>query len=536
MAKDAYIKLKVHAGGAYLVVYPAEYGGKDFTTFEEIDTYLDLVMPGKYDKNALHQELQKPSVQVREFLLTKETLRPIDEKVIVKIAPDRLSAKGYFYAPTQGGSLLTREMIVSEMVKTGIKYGVSENNIAKFLENRTYDEPIIIAEATKQQEGKDAFITYFFNTDLTQKPRVNEDGSVDFHHLDLLSAVSKGQLIAELTPAVQGKPGIDVCGGLLRPVKVKPKMLRVGNNIKVSEDGLKAYSEVDGHATVEGEQIFVSNQYEVAANVDASTGDIEYDGNILIHGNVNTGYVVTAKGDIVVEGVVEGAVLTAGGHIILKRGIQGMEHRGVLKATGNIISRFIESATVEAGGYVSADAIMHSKVIAKGDVTVDGKKGYITGGMIRSGTVISARTIGSSMGTTTNLEVGIEPAIIEEYRTLTKEQDDLQEELEIVMQKLMTFAKRIKLGEKLSPDKMLQFKVTSDNREVMKKRDEEITERLKVLKEKIDSYVGGCVRVKGTIYSGTKITISNSVYYVKKDASYARYIREDGEVKIENYY
>ena len=536
MAKDAYIKLKVHAGGAYLLVYPAEYGGKDFTTFEEIDTYLDLVMPGKYDKNALHQELQKPSIQVREFLLTKESLRPIDEKVIVRIAPDRLSVKGYFYAPTQGGSLLTKEMIVSEMVKAGVKYGVSENNIAKFLENRSYDEPIIIAEATKQQEGTDAFITYFFNTDLTQKPRVNEDGSVDFHHLDLLSAVSKGQLIAQLTPAVQGKPGIDVCGGLLRPVKVKPKALRVGNNITISEDGLKAYSEVDGHATVEGDQIFVSNQYEVAANVDASTGDIEYDGNILIHGNVNTGYTVTAKGDIVVEGVVEGAVLTAGGHIVLKRGIQGMEHRGVLKATGNIISRFIESATVEAGGYVSADAIMHSKVIAKGDVTVDGKKGYITGGMIRSGTTISARTIGSSMGTTTNLEVGIEPAIIEEYRALTKEQDDLQEELEIVMQKLMTFAKRIKLGEKLSPDKMLQFKVTSDTREILKKRDEEITERLKVLKEKIDSYVGGCVRVKGTIYSGTKITISNSVYYVKKDSSYARYIREDGEVKIENYY
>ncbi|MBQ8038297.1 MAG: DUF342 domain-containing protein, partial [Lachnospiraceae bacterium] len=52
------------------------------------------------------------------------------------------------------------------------------------------------------------------------------------------------------------------------------------------------------------------------------------------------------------------------GHIILKRGIQGMD-RGVLKANGNVISRFIESATVEAGGYVSADAIMHSNVSAK---------------------------------------------------------------------------------------------------------------------------------------------------------------------------
>ena len=187
--------------------------------------------------------------------------------------------------------------------------------------------------------------------------------------------------------------------------------------------------------------------YEVPANVDTSTGDIEYEGNVLVHGNVLAGFSITAKGDIVVEGVVEGANLCAGGHIILKRGIQGMD-RGVLKANGNISSRFIERATVEAGGYVSADAIMHSNVSAKGDITVDGKKGYITGGTIRSGSLVSAKTIGSSMGTNTNIEVGIEPAIISEYHELGKEQETLKEEQEKNLQILMALAKRIKLGEK----------------------------------------------------------------------------------------
>ena len=153
---------------------------------------------------------------------------------------------------------------------------------------------------------------------------------------------------------------------------------------------MKAYSEVAGHATLEGDQIFVSNMYEVPANVDTSTGDIEYEGNVLVHGNVIAGYTIKAKGDIVVEGVVEGATLYAGGHIILKRGIQGMD-RGVLRANGNVISKFIESATVEAGGYVTADAIMHSNISAKGDITVEGKKGYITGGTIRSGTQVWPR-------------------------------------------------------------------------------------------------------------------------------------------------
>lgn len=533
MAKNAYVKLSVRPNGTFLTLYPPVEGGRNLI-IDEVEAYLDKVIQGGYEKVVVREELKKPLLAVREMLITKEQLPPINETVVVTIAADRLSVKGRFYPPTEGGQLLDREDIVSEMVRAGVKYGVAEATIAEFLSNRQYEETLIIAEATCQVEGSDAEITYFFNTDLTQKPKVNEDGSVDFHHLDVISSVCAGDLLAELKPAVQGKPGIDVCGGLLRPVKVKQKILRVGKNIKLSEDGLKAYSEVNGHATVEGEQIFVSNMYEVPANVDTSTGDIEYEGNVLVHGNVLAGFSIKAKGDIVVEGVVEGANLRAGGHIILKRGIQGMD-RGVLNANGNVISRFIESATVEAGGYISADAIMHSNVSAKGDITVDGKKGYITGGIIRSGTLVSAKTIGSSMGTSTNIEVGIEPAIITEYHDLGKEQEGIKEEQEKNLQVLMALAKRIKLGEKLPPDKMLQFKKANEARERMTKYEEEIVERMKVLKETIDNYEGGCVKVSSTAHPGVKLTISNAVYYVKTETSYCRFVKAQGDVKIDSY-
>ncbi len=533
MAKSAYVKLNIRPNGTYLTLYPPVDGGRSLI-IDEVEAYLDKVILGGYEKVVVREELKKPLLTVREVLISKEQIPTVHETIIVTVMADRLSVKGRFYPPTEGGSLLNRDDIVSEMVKCGVKYGVIEDAISSFLNDRQYDETYIIAEATMQVEGSDAEITYFFNTDLTQKPKVNEDGSVDFHHLDVISSVSAGDLLAELKPAVQGKPGIDVCGGLLRPVKVKQKILRVGKNIKLSEDGLKAYSEVNGHATVEGEQIFVSNMYEVPANVDTSTGDIEYEGNVLVHGNVLAGFSITAKGDIVVEGVVEGANLRSGGHIILKRGIQGMD-RGVLKANGNVISRFIESATVEAGGYVSADAIMHSNVSAKGDITVDGKKGFITGGVIRSGTLVSAKTIGSSMGTSTNIEVGIEPAIIAEYHNLGKEQEGIKEEQEKNMQILMALAKRIKFGEKLPPEKLLQFKKANEARDVMTKREEEIVERMKVLKETIDNYEGGMVKVSSVAHPGVKLTVSNAVYYVKTETSYCRFVKANGDVKIDSY-
>lgn len=533
MAKSAHVKLNVRPNGTFLTLYPPVEGGRNLI-IDEVEAYLDKVIQGGYEKVAVREELKKPLVAVREIQILQNQISPVNETVVVSVMADRMSVKGRFYPPTEGGSLLDRDDIISEMVRSGVKYGVVEDTIAQFLNNRQYEETLVIAEATKQVEGSDAVIKFFFNTDLTQKPKVNEDGSVDFHHLDVISSVSAGDLLAELTPAVQGKPGIDVCGGLLRPVKVKQKILRVGKNIKLSEDGLKAYSEVDGHATMEGEQIFVSNMYDVPANVDTSTGDIEYEGNVLVHGNVLAGFSITAKGNIVVEGVVEGANLRAGGHIILKRGIQGMD-RGILKANGNVISRFIESATVEAGGYVSADAIMHSNVSAKGDITVDGKKGFISGGNIRSGTMVSAKTIGSSMGTSTNIEVGIEPEIIKEYHNLGKEQETLKEEQEKNMQILLALAKRIKLGEKLPPDKLLQFKKANEAKDNMTKRDEEIVERLKVLKETIDSYEGGMVKVSSVAHPGVKLTISNAIYYVKTETSYCRFVKSQGDVKIDSY-
>ncbi len=534
MATNAYAKLDIRPNGTFLVLYPPTEGGRSLS-IEETEHYLEKIFADKYEKLVVREELKKPLFSVRDVQITAEAIQPVNETVVVSIAADRMSAKGKFYPATKGGKELDKDAIVSEMVKAGVKYGVANENIESFLKARKYDEMLVLAEATKQVEGSDAEIIYYFNTDLTQKPKVNEDGSVDFHHLDVISSVTAGGVLAELKPAVQGKPGIDVCGGLLRPVKVKQRVLRAGKNIKISEDGLKAYSEVNGHATVVGEQIFVSNMYEVPANVDTSTGDIEYEGNVLVHGNVIAGYTIQAKGDIVVEGVVEGATLIAGGHIVLKRGVQGMD-RAVLKADGNIISRFIENARVEAGGYITADAIMHSNVSAKGDITVEGKKGYITGGTIRSGSMISARNMGSSMGTVTNLEVGIEPEIVDEYHQLTEEMETNKKEQEKNLLTLVALAKRIKLGEKLPVDKLLQFKQSSALKETLEKRAEEITERSRILREAIDGYDGGIIKVNGVVYPGCKITISGAVQFVKQEITYCCFVKEQGEVKMRAYY
>ena len=84
----------------------------------------------------------------------------------------------------------------------------------------------------------------------------------------------------------------------------------------MSEDGTKLISQVSGHVQLEGDKVFVSNCLELV-DVDASTGDIDYDGSVVIKGNVLAGFSVKAAGDISVSGIVEGATLISGGNITL---------------------------------------------------------------------------------------------------------------------------------------------------------------------------------------------------------------------------
>ena len=108
-----------------------------------------------------------------------------------------------------------------------------------------------------------------------------------------------------------GDDGIDVLGRRVPPRKVKHVIFRYGRNLSESEDGTELVSQVSGHVVLENDKIFVSNVLELV-NVDNSTGDIDYEGDVVVKGNVLAGFTVKATGDITVSGIVEGATVIAG--------------------------------------------------------------------------------------------------------------------------------------------------------------------------------------------------------------------------------
>lgn len=529
-SRNGFFQLILKTDGTYMKLFPPTGSGEQIT-YNEISEYLTDKRIYDYDIKALGQGINEAKDNLAEVKLSPVVVLPESEYVKIAITIDRMQAIGRFYPPSTGGQPITANEILSSLRLSGVKFGILQENIEYFLKNKRYCEDIILARGKKVAEGSDAAIMYHFNTDNSLKPKENEDGTVDFHQLDMISAINKGDVLANLTPAVQGKPGMDVLGSSITPKKVINRILRHGRDIHLSADGLIMYSDVSGHATLTDDKVFVSNTFEVLADVDASTGDIHYEGNVTIKGNVNTGYSVIAKGDIIVNGVVEGASLKAGGQIILKRGMQGMS-KGKMEAESNIITKFIENAEVKAGGYITTEAILHSKVSAKGDVTVGGKKGFITGGEIHSGTTITVKTVGSTMGTSTLLEVGIDPGTVEEYRSLEKSIMKMNTDLDKFMPILETYKKKISAGEKLSQDKIEYIRMATTNCINLRTQIKEETTRYERLRIEMSNCDSGCVRVENIAYPGVKIVISNVNYFIRNEIHYSKFVRDRADIKV----
>lgn len=533
MKRNAFFQLVQKKDGTYLKSYPAVDGGASL----KVDDIMSYLNSKKYNditveslKKFVEDAGKKKNAQMR---LTVKTTIPENESVVITIDPKRLYAKIRMYPNSSLGSRISVRDIIMLLEQQGIKHGIDRKNIEIMHKARLYCTDILAAKATMPVHGSDAVITYHFNVEKTNKPAIGENGQVDFHKLDMIEPVQEGQLLATLKPADFGEPGTDIMGVAIKPRKVAIKKLKHGKHIHLSEDGLSMYSEVSGNVTCVDDTVFVSDCYQVPADVGPSTGDIEYDGSVNVKGNVLTGYTVKASGDIYVSGAVEGATLISGGKIVLNRGIQGMG-KGTMEAAGDVISNFIESSTVSAGGKIITDAIMHSNVIANEAIEVNGKRGMIAGGSVRSAKRIETKVAGSSMGTQTELEVGIDPKIVDRYHAIEKEMEEYDDEKETINQTIEVLKKRFKAVGSLEPEKLAMLKENNSRLEVIDTEMEHLTEEYDELGEILESATGHGhkIIVYDIAYSGVKLTISNITNYLHSEVHHSTFVREGADIRI----
>ena len=203
----------------------------------------------------------------------------------------------------------TREEVLSELARRKIRFGISEASVDRLV--RSPGETVPLASGIAPTEGQNGFVVHMFKTG----PQTPAKARIDYWSKNTIRSVEKGALLAVRTPAVPGKPGRNVYGGVLPPPAVKDPGLKAGKGTRLSEDGLSLFSAMDGEVVEKSPFLLVEPVHTVYGDIDLSTGHVDFVGNVVVHGNVTEGMRVKAGGDVTVYGNVSKARIEAGGSV-----------------------------------------------------------------------------------------------------------------------------------------------------------------------------------------------------------------------------
>lgn len=451
----------------------------------------------------------------------------------VQVSNDAMEAYLVIEPPIGEGNWPTKEDALKAISSEKVVYGIIDEAIDEAI-NKRQMKPVLIAKGKAPVNGTDAEINYLFETGVFRKAFIEDEfGRVDYRQVQNLQNVTVGQKIVEKIPATPGEPGMNVRGEEVKAIPGKDKQIKLGKNVAWTEDNLAIISTINGEPSLANNKVSVHEVYELKGDVNFQSGNINFLGSVIIRGNVESGFKVEAEGDITIYGNVDSAEIKAGGNIFVKGGISGMD-KGKVICGGDFSAKYIEHATVDCEGTITVrEAIMHCQINADQKVVCEGGKGLIVGGLIRSGEEISAKTIGSRLGTVTELEVGVKPK-------LKLELQELEEQLKTNKESLDKAEKAIGLLSKIPnlPDdrkEMLQnliktsYVLKAQINEAEAKRQQLMEEILVKSKEK------GRIRVKEVIYPGIRVTMGKTTIMIQDEIKYAVLVYNEGEIQIQPY-
>ena len=216
--------------------------------------------------------------------------------------------------------------VMQRLESLRVKHGFHQDEIVRAMEAK---EPGIfeIASGRSPISGKDGWIELKVNLDSTKGPKEKDGGLVDFRDLHTIPTVDRGKVIAIIHPPVPGQIGCTVTNEPLPAKQTLPIVLKAGQGVSIVDD--KVVSTEPGRPRIEqrGQLVKVAIMPKLThmGNVDLSSGNIRFMGDVEICGAVEERMIVEAEGDIMIHKAVNFASITASGAITTFGSIIGSE-------------------------------------------------------------------------------------------------------------------------------------------------------------------------------------------------------------------
>lgn len=448
------------------------------------------------------------------------------------------------FSITEGGLVASMKIIpaspevsglnVEELLKAiqedGIIFGVVPEEVEKLVRLNVFNQWVIIARGEKPEEGKDGSIRFHFNTERT-KIHLKEDasGKVNLRDLNLIQNVKKGDILCELISPISGKSGMSVKGEELPSKPGKEAKLPSGKNVTTSADRNHMYSAIDGMVLWLENAVNVEPCY-VVHDVDASVGNIRFNGSVVVQGEVGDGYEIHANEDITIATTVGRVVLEAGGNIKIAGGILGQE-KAIITANGNIHTKFIQDAHVKSEKEIVVnDYIRNSLVSAMGPVVIKNANGFIATSKVSSDCWIYCHTAGQEdAGVETELSIGHSPILHQEQKRI---KEDIAEKIEdlLKLQSSLSKLRVLKATSELSRQQEMLYNKILDTIETLRLTLTQQNAKIMEIVEKIHKTYQGNIYIEGTVHERTNIYIGMASKIITGAQNGVHFYLKEGQI------
>jgi uncharacterized protein len=445
-----------------------------------------------------------------------------DAELRVSISPDRMKALLSFFPAEGDGIRISAEEVRNRLEQGHVRRGIDEGRLTAALGGIAKGETltdVLIAEGRAPRQDTQKRIVFHVHVATGKAVSMRMDGRADFRSQDRITRVRKGELLATVRPRdPAAEDGWDVTGSPLSLPAEAQETLQAGRGVRedLAPDGsVRFVSQATGELIQDNAALSVMEAHFIQGDVDMSTGNVNFPGVVRVGGTVQSGFSVMAEGLLEVEQAVQGALLSAGGSIMVGQGIKG-EGRAILRARRNIESLYAEHAVLLAIGDVKLrGACVRCQVKCNGKLFLESEKGSLLGGEVRASRGVVAQNIGSPSGLKTVVSFGQDFLVKDQIEREEREVAALTKKVEVLNFTMAGLEKQLaaagtpagavgatqSLGGAQSQDAANLAQARAAKLASMKAIEQRKL-RLIALHDKYDEDVASEVVVRGTLYPG----------------------------------
>lgn len=307
--------------------------------------------------------------------------------------------------------------ILEELQELNIVRGISHKRIKKLLLLALESDPDsevsdVIAKGLLPRKGRDSVVQALVPNALDRilAPQDAGNNKVNMRQLGDIICVKPKQSVAQRIAPTNGRKGYTVKNKTIDAFPGEWKDIKLGSNTYIAEENENIIlANVSGQPKFQEGVMSVDNTL-VTAGVNVGTGNITYDGAVIVNGDVTENMKIIAKGDVTVNGFVESAFIRSEGDIIITKGAMGKMHDVdcQLIAQGNIFIQHAQGLDINVGKDLRvAKQLAYSRVDCKGSIfvgTEDNPMGNLFASTINCARAVYAGNIGAISGSALSID------------------------------------------------------------------------------------------------------------------------------------